>query len=126
RLDPNSYSNAWDTLWAVFRPADVSELSGNYSYSGSSFQGVDEMGSDLSVVDLDFGVDFTNSVITGGSLFVLEGDELTSWNASFTGGALNGPFVDMTGVSGTYGASEIPLAPSSKISGAFVNDGMQF
>src|SRR5690606_17977601 len=104
--------------WAVFTPASVSDVA---SLDGQFFKSVDFMGhGGIDYVSAGFTIDLVNGGITDGYLQVY--GDMSVWSFQDFNGSVNGAFVDVTGMTGTWN-SDTPA--TGDLRGAFVGTGAQ-
>jgi hypothetical protein len=119
-----------DTLWAVFKPANMSSLTGTHRYGNNSsvpINGSDHSDGNLNGGVIEFDIDFgaSTDAISNGSLTVYDSNNDT-WRATFNGdinhrtvGDITGTFATMTDISGTYKGTQ-PITDGA-FGGAFTN-----
>ena len=116
-----------DVFWANPVPADISDKTGTYFYNETGeFVGLSSLNGAIDEFSMAFSMDFTNGIVSNGTLHAGNDTANESWDATFTGGTVNGSFVEFTGIGGDFtdinNSSSCVSCVTGQISGVFTED----
>jgi len=91
-----------DIFWANVIPVDISDMTGSASYSQTGeFVGYSSYSDEgISGLSMSFDMDFDTGTISNGLLDI--SNSFDTWDVAFSGGNINGSFVEFTGIQGDF------------------------
>ena len=116
-----------DVLWANPVPVDITDYSGTYDYAETGdFLGLSSINGAIDEFSMAFSMDFTNGIVSSGTLHAGNDTANESWDATFDGGLINGSFVEFTGINGDFtdltNSSSCLSCVTGEIRGVFTQD----
>ncbi len=116
-----------DMLWANPEPTDISSRTGTVVYADTGeFLGLSSISGEIDLFNMSFDMNFDTTTVTNGILQVGNTSENELWNAVFTGGNINGSFVEFTGINGDFSNSTLGISClnciTGQIKGVFTED----
>ncbi|PCJ41405.1 MAG: hypothetical protein COA71_07510, partial [SAR86 cluster bacterium] len=98
-----------DVFWANPEAMDIADLTGTYAFTQTGdFVGLSSLNGEIDNFSMAFSVSFSGSgAISSGTLTTGNTAANESWAATFSGGSINGSFVEFTGINGNFSNNSI-------------------